>query len=207
MKGGSFLLRDIKECMYDIEIEADFEKKWFDLVNDYNLHDKTWIISTYAIKKKWAACYMKEVLTLGMRSTQLSESLNSHFKSTMQPNVDILQFFKHFESVVQEKRANELSCVYASSHKLPRLAYETSPILIQMGKVYTHTVFELFQSEFKSFLALSLPIKHESDIFVNMSSLIKIMKDLGKCHLIVLPLPLLVVVGSLIHLAYFVHMH
>lgn len=30
MNGGSFLLRDIKECMYDIEIEADFEKKWFD---------------------------------------------------------------------------------------------------------------------------------------------------------------------------------
>lgn len=39
---------------------------------------------------------MKEVLTLDMRSTQLNEGLNSHFKSSMQPNVDILQFFKHF---------------------------------------------------------------------------------------------------------------
>jgi len=69
-----------------------------------------------------------------MQSTQLSESLNSHFKSCMKSNVDILQLFKHFESVVEEKRVNELSCVYASSHKLPRLAYVTSPILIQMGK-------------------------------------------------------------------------
>jgi zinc finger SWIM domain-containing protein 3 len=106
---------------------------------------------------------MKEVLTLGMRSTQLSESLNAHFKSCMQPNVDILEFFNHFERVVDEKRAKELSCVYESSHKLARLKYETSPILTQMGKVYTHTVFELFQDEFKSLLALSVPIRHETD--------------------------------------------
>jgi len=75
----------------------------------------------------------------------------------------ILEFFNHFERVVDEKRAKELSCVYESSHKLARLKYETSPILIQMGKVYTYTVFELFQDEFQLFLALSVPIRHETD--------------------------------------------
>jgi len=64
---------------------------------------------------------MKEVLTLGMRSTQLS--LNAHFKSCMKPNVDILQFFNHFKIVADEKRAKDLSCVYESSHKLARLKY------------------------------------------------------------------------------------
>jgi len=138
MKGGSFMLRDIKKCMYDIDNELDFEKLWFDLINEYNIRDKSWIKTTYTIKKKRVACYMKGVLTLGMRSTQLSESLNAHFKSCMQPNVDILEFFNHCERVVDEKRAKELSCVYESSHKLARLKYETSPILIQMGKVHTH---------------------------------------------------------------------
>ncbi|RHN75693.1 putative transcription factor FAR family [Medicago truncatula] len=163
MKGGSSLLSDIKKCMYDIDIEADFEKLWFDMIHKFNIHDKSWIISTYELKKKWASCYMKGVLTLGMRSTQVSESLNAHFKSCMKPNVNILEFFNHFEIVVEEKRAKELSCVYESSHKLARLAYETAPILIQMGKTYTHTVFELFQDEFKLFLTLSVPIRHESD--------------------------------------------
>lgn len=37
-----------------------------------------------------------------------------------------------------------------------------SPILIQMGKVYTHTVFELFQREFRQFLALSILERNES---------------------------------------------
>jgi hypothetical protein len=130
MKGEHFLLLRLKRIL----------RKRFDLVNGYNLHDKTWIILTYAIKKKWVACFMKEVLTLGMRSTQLGESLNSHFKSCMKRNVDILQLFKHFKSVVEEKPANELSCVYASSHKLPRLVYETSPMPIQIEKVHTHNI-------------------------------------------------------------------
>jgi len=106
---------------------------------------------------------MKKTLTLGMRSTQISESLNAHFKSCMQLNLEIMQFFKHFERVVEEKRDKELRCVYESSHKLARLTYEKSPILIQMGKVYTHPVIELFQNEFKSFLALSMPRKKESE--------------------------------------------
>ena len=139
MKKGGSLLRDFSKCMYDIDIEVDFEKAWFDLVNEYNLHDKNWIKSAYAIKKKWAACYMKEALTLGMRSTQVSESLNAHFKVCLKPNLGILQFFKHFERIVEEKREKELSCDYESSHKLASLMYETSPILMQMGKVYTHT--------------------------------------------------------------------
>lgn len=163
MKKGGSLLRGFSKCMYDIDIEADFEKAWVDLVNEYNLHNNNWIKSVYAIKKKWAACYMKEALTLGMRSTQVSESLNAHFKVCLKPNLGILQFFKHFERIVEEKREKELSCDYESSHKLARLMYETSPILIQMGKVYTHTVFELFQYEFQLFLTLSVPTRHESD--------------------------------------------
>ncbi|XP_073219773.1 protein FAR1-RELATED SEQUENCE 5-like [Cicer arietinum] len=162
MKGGNYLLRDFKKCMYDIDVEADFETAWTNLINQYDVHENNWIKSVYAIKKKWAACYMKEAFTLGMRSTQLSESLNAHFKSGMKPNVDIIQFFKHFERVVEEKRSNELSYEYESSHKLARLRYELSPILIQMGKVYTHVVFELFQNEFKLFLALSILERNES---------------------------------------------
>jgi hypothetical protein len=82
----------------------------------------------------------------------------------MKPNVNILELFKHFERV-EEKRAKKLSCVYASLHKLARLAYETSPILILMGNTHTHThtIFELFQEEFTLFLALSISTRHEFD--------------------------------------------
>jgi len=52
MKEGSSLLSDIKKCMYDIDSEADFEKAWFDLIHKFNIHDKSWIKTTYGLKKK-----------------------------------------------------------------------------------------------------------------------------------------------------------
>jgi len=97
---------------------------------------------------------MKDALTLGMRSTQVSKSLNAQFKCFLKPNFGILQFFKHFERVVGEKREKELKCDYESSHKLARLVYETSPLLIQMGKTHTHT-HTLYLSCFKMSLSYS----------------------------------------------------
>lgn len=83
---------------------------------------------------------MKEALTLGMRSTQVSESLNAHFKCCLKPNLGILQFFKHFERVVGEKREKELKCDCESSHKLASCKkYDTFGILCS----HALKVFEL----------------------------------------------------------------
>ena len=83
---------------------------------------------------------MKELLTLGMQSTWLSESFNSNFKACMKPDVDIIQFFKIFEQVIEDKRYNKLVYEYNSLHKLVMLRYKLSLILIQIVKVYTYTL-------------------------------------------------------------------
>jgi zinc finger SWIM domain-containing protein 3 len=41
---------------------------------------QTWFDSIYKVKEKWAECYMRDAFTLGMRSTQLCESLNNDLK-------------------------------------------------------------------------------------------------------------------------------
>ncbi|XP_027351036.1 protein FAR1-RELATED SEQUENCE 5-like [Abrus precatorius] len=162
MKGGSHFLRDLKRCIYDFDTSTEFEEAWIRLITEYNVQEHTWITSLYAIKEKWASCYLKDCLTHGMRSTQLSESLNSDFKACMRPGVDIKQFFEHFERVVEDKRYNELKCEYDSRHKLAMLRYEISPILIQMAKVYTNVVYNLFQQEFAQFLACCISQRIET---------------------------------------------
>jgi len=42
------------------------------------------------VKEKWVECYMKDVYALGMRSTQLSENLNSELKSHFKSDFDII---------------------------------------------------------------------------------------------------------------------
>ncbi|KAF7842263.1 protein FAR1-RELATED SEQUENCE 5-like [Senna tora] len=163
MKGGSHFLRDFKSCMYQYEEVTHFEEAWSKLLSHYNVQENTWLSSVYTLKEKWAACYMKSAFTLGMRSTQLSESLNANLKRYLTPNININEFFTHFERVVEDKRYNELVCEFNSRDKLPRMNYSLSPMVIQAAKVYTPPIFDEFQYEFNISLACSIKYKHESE--------------------------------------------
>ena len=88
--------------MYDYDQEEMFERVWRKYIVEFNVHENKWVKSMYAIKEKWISCYMKEALTLGMRSTQLSANFNSNFKACMKLEINIIQFFKHFERVVEK---------------------------------------------------------------------------------------------------------
>jgi zinc finger SWIM domain-containing protein 3 len=91
---------------------------------------------------------MKDVFTLGMRSTQLSESLNNDLKRHFKSDYDIIRFLKQFERVVEYKRKKELQSEFDSRKKLPRIKMRT-PMLLQASRLYTPTAFEAFQSEYE----------------------------------------------------------
>ena len=87
--------------MFEYEDIAEFEQK-FNLMRQ-KVSKQTWLDSIYKFKEKWAECYMKDIFTLGMRSTQLSESLNNDLKIHFKSDFDMIRFFKR---VVQGKRNN-----------------------------------------------------------------------------------------------------
>ncbi|KAH1242225.1 Protein FAR1-RELATED SEQUENCE 7 [Glycine soja] len=95
MKGGSHFLRDFKKCMYEFDTKVEFEEAWTKLIANYNLQENNWINSIY--KRKMGFLLHEGSIHTWMRSTQLSESLNSHFKACMKPDVDIKKLFCHFE--------------------------------------------------------------------------------------------------------------
>jgi len=162
MKGDSHFLSDLKKYMYTYEEEDKFEAAWLTMIQKYDVHENTWLKSMYAVRKKWATCFMKQAFTLGMQSTQLSESLNSDFKTCMKPDVRIVQFFKLFERVVDEKRYNELKCEFDAWHKLPRLNFQHSSILKQVANIYTLPILDLFQREFNFLFTVTIRHRNET---------------------------------------------
>lgn len=72
------ILTDFSACMFEYEDEETFEQAFNE--SRTKVSKQTWLDSIYKVREKWAECYMKGVFTLGMRSTQLSESLNSDLK-------------------------------------------------------------------------------------------------------------------------------
>lgn len=164
MKDGSQFLRDLKYCMYNIIEKEHFELAWRKLLLDYNVENNTWLTNLYRLKEKWAACYMKSAFTLGMRSTQITECINSYLKTCLSPNIDLLQFFKKFERVVEDKRYNELKEEFKWRNTVPRVVYTMSPILKQAAQVYSLKAFEIFEAQFNLFLACSIKHRAESEV-------------------------------------------
>ena len=146
------ILTEFSACMYDIEDKVAFDEAFDIMINKVDKKKASWLQNIYKFKEQWAECYMRDVLTLGMRSTQLSESFKSDLKDHLKSDLDIIRFLKHFERAVQTKRNKELDEEFEARKKLPRIRMNT-PMLVQASKIYTHPIFEAFQTEYERSMA------------------------------------------------------
>ncbi|KAJ3708495.1 hypothetical protein LUZ61_012200 [Rhynchospora tenuis] len=140
---------DFSKCMHKYEDEDDFVKAMQELEGKVEGdEDKKWIQTMYGCREKWAYCFMKHAHTLGIRSTQASESINSNLKRYLNVKLDVNRFLEQFERVVDGKREKEIKSEFEMRKKIPRVGLYV-PILCEAGKLYTPKIFELFQKEYE----------------------------------------------------------
>jgi zinc finger SWIM domain-containing protein 3 len=140
---------DFEACIDLHEEEEEFLSGWEALLVEHNVSKDSWLHNIFRFKEKWAWAYVRKTFTAGMRSTQLSESFNADLKNHLKSDLNLIQFFTHFERVVNGKRNNESEAEYESRQKLPRLKMKKIPMLVQAGNVYTPRIFEEFQDEYE----------------------------------------------------------
>ncbi|KAJ4952420.1 hypothetical protein NE237_029252 [Protea cynaroides] len=162
MKNESDFLREFKACMFHYEEEADFEKAWEKLITEYPTTEDSWLCNIYGLKEKWAKCYMKKTLTIGMKDIQLSESLNEDLKDYLRSSLDVVQFLKHFERVVNNKRESELKTEFDARNKLPRNMFPKCPLMKQAEEIYTPLIFEKLHEEYAMVSACYIKYRNES---------------------------------------------
>jgi zinc finger SWIM domain-containing protein 3 len=126
------------------------------MLEKYDARENKWLLDILKLMEKWAQAYVKRTFMAGMRTTQLSERFNCDLNDCLRTDLNKLEFFTHFERVVNQKRDKELEAEYDSRQKLPRLILKSSPILNQVTKLYTPKVFELFQNEVEEVPPLSI---------------------------------------------------
>ncbi|XP_075660953.1 protein FAR1-RELATED SEQUENCE 1-like [Castanea sativa] len=115
LKGVNHVLRgedefrsDLDACFKIWEEEEEFLSAWDAILQKYNAFDNSWLQSAFEVKEKWAKAYVKMSFSVGMTTTQLSESINSDLKDYLQSDYDIVKFFIHFERLLDAKRYQEL---------------------------------------------------------------------------------------------------
>ncbi|KAI8564273.1 hypothetical protein RHMOL_Rhmol03G0168700 [Rhododendron molle] len=101
----------------EYEEEEEFVMAWNAMLDEYNLRSNAWLQRIFDLREKWARPYTRWAWSAGMKSTQLSESFNSDLKDYLRSDHNLVQFFTHFERLLDEKRYKEREAKYALSYK------------------------------------------------------------------------------------------
>ncbi|KAK6160239.1 hypothetical protein DH2020_003620 [Rehmannia glutinosa] len=132
----------LNSIVWDTNISpTQFETQWNDIMSDFGLTSHTWFINMYELRKKWIPAYFKDVPMSGLlKTTSRSESTNSWFGNFTNPGSNLVEFFMHFQSVIESQRHTtdklDHTCQTAFPECKTRLAIEK-----HASSVYTHTVF------------------------------------------------------------------
>ncbi|XP_045089413.1 protein FAR1-RELATED SEQUENCE 5-like isoform X2 [Aegilops tauschii subsp. strangulata] len=145
-QGSKTFKKDFGKCVYDFEEVDEFLAGWNDMLVKYNLKDNEWLHRLFQNKEKWALVYGRQTFCADMKSTQRSESMNALLKRYLHVRLDLLDFFKHYERAVDDRRYAEVESDFYASQTSPKVPYVQ--MLIQTSKVYTPAMFEIFKGEF-----------------------------------------------------------
>ncbi|XP_058732801.1 protein FAR-RED IMPAIRED RESPONSE 1-like [Vicia villosa] len=79
MRKNEDFTRDFNACIYKSRSIQQFEDKWKEMVEKFQLSEDGWIRSLYGERGHWVPVYMKDTFFGGLSTTQRSESINSFF--------------------------------------------------------------------------------------------------------------------------------
>ncbi|XP_071913995.1 protein FAR-RED IMPAIRED RESPONSE 1-like [Coffea arabica] len=104
-----------------------------------------------------------------MQSTQLSESLNTAIKNHLKLDHDLVQFFRHINHVVDEKRHNELTAEYEMRQKFLMVELRQIPMLVHASETHSPTIFIAFQNEYGESTAMAILRQQDAEMFVEFA--------------------------------------
>ncbi|XP_047333567.1 protein FAR1-RELATED SEQUENCE 5-like [Impatiens glandulifera] len=138
--------KSFASCIYDFDEEEDFIAAWNQMLTQYSLEENDWLRHMFLIREKWALVYGRHIFCADMTTTQRSESMNSIVKRYVTYKHKFLDFFNHFERLLEDRRYEELKIETQSKLSVPFLEF---PIVIlkQANSIYTPEAYKCFQIE------------------------------------------------------------
>ncbi|CAN1749271.1 Protein FAR1-RELATED SEQUENCE 5 [Linum perenne] len=135
------IITDLNFLMKWVDTEDEFESRWQAMISKYypdNLpHGHPWLVYIHKFRHQWSSVWVNNNFTAGMRSSQLSESLNSNLRPLLNTKKNLHKFFTHFKRLLESKRSDEEQLDFNVGYNLPIARYRTCPLVCQAAKVYT----------------------------------------------------------------------
>jgi hypothetical protein len=110
---------------------------------------------SYNIRHSWCTALSNETFSAGFKTTSRSESTNSVLNGIGSRTCSLTKFVLEFERKIGEWRRNESDSDFACAQGKPALLVRSSIMLQQAAEFYTHTLYKMFEKEFRSILVAS----------------------------------------------------
>jgi hypothetical protein len=153
-----------KSCVYEDRSEFQFDKKWHELWQDYNLGENGWMKILYSLRKKRVIVFC-DSFTFDMTSTQRSEGMNNVYEKRFWQKFSIFELLVECDKVFASLRANELDEDFHSRQKVRVPYIPILPMLKTASESYIRRIYSEFEAEFKDhFLFSGTVLKIEGSI-------------------------------------------
>ncbi|XP_057755621.1 protein FAR1-RELATED SEQUENCE 5-like [Arachis stenosperma] len=140
----SFTSKFRKIMTGDYEIPV-FKRKWVQLIEEFGIEDKPWVINMYKEKHMWAIAYLREKFFAGFRTTSRCEGLHSVVGRYVGLRYDLTSFVEHFQRCVAHMRFNEFNADYESTRGVPVMQTCIELLERYAAELYTHEIFLFFR--------------------------------------------------------------
>ncbi|CAL1395447.1 unnamed protein product [Linum trigynum] len=169
-------LEELSFLMYDLETEDEFDYYWKKMLeNCFNEEEEeegkkltskieAWLQNLHKVRSKWSSAWLKDHFACGMRSSQLSESCNSHLRKYLQSKLTLWEFFIQFNNLLEAKRHKELRSDYEALNTIPYLVFTNSEVLQQFVTKYTQNIFGNMQDEYSKSIKYHIRPNNSKDI-------------------------------------------
>ncbi|KAL4345241.1 hypothetical protein AHAS_Ahas11G0258700 [Arachis hypogaea] len=105
---------DITHIVWDSRSKEAFESSWIDFINRFSLHDNNWLAGLYEERDRWVLIFLSNSFWVGMRITQMSESMHAFMKGYLTSKSNLQQFVTQYDNRLANKAQQEYELDVAS---------------------------------------------------------------------------------------------
>lgn len=152
---------EYEKCIYQSGTTDEFDTAWNGLLHRYGLIDNAWLTEMYQKRESWVPAYLRGTFFAGI---PLNETTESFFGAFLNAQTPLVEFVSRYERGVERRREEERKEDF-NSFNLQFFLQTKEPVEEQCRRLYTHTVFKIFQKELlQSYSYLGFKIYEEGPV-------------------------------------------
>lgn len=139
-------MEKLNKCIHRSRNKDQYEKRWWKLIDRFNLREDEWLQTLYEARKCWVPSLIKDVSFAGLCAASRAETLNTFFDKYIHGETSLSDFIGKYRAILEDMYEEEAKANFDAWHETPELK-SPSPFEKQMLLVYTHELFRRFQTE------------------------------------------------------------